>query len=91
MKVEDLCHDHSHLCSQPLRTATLTLATMAVIGLGIALTVSRLSGPLGFTSLPWQFFLALPGFTVAAGRCHESGVLNRTRPSGRAAASHAGS
>lgn len=45
-------------------STTLTLATLSVIGLGIALTISPLSGQLGFTPLPWQFFLALAGFTV---------------------------
>lgn len=46
-------------------STTLTLATVSVIGVGIALTVSPLSQQLGFTPLPWQFFLALAGFTVA--------------------------
>lgn len=45
-------------------SGALTLATLAVIALGIALTISPLSGHLGFTPLPWQFFLALAGFTV---------------------------
>jgi len=42
----------------------LTLATFAVIAVGIALTVSPLSHSLGFTVLPWQFFAALVGLTV---------------------------
>ncbi|WP_418001601.1 magnesium-translocating P-type ATPase [Mycobacterium sp. PDNC021] len=46
-------------------STTLTLATVSVIGVGIALTVSPLSRQLGFTPLPWQFFVALAGFTVA--------------------------
>jgi Mg2+-importing ATPase len=36
-----------------------------VIGTGIALTVSPLAHSLGFTPLPWQFFTALAGLTVA--------------------------
>jgi Mg2+-importing ATPase len=43
----------------------LTLATFAVIATGIALTVSPLSHRLGFTPLPWQFFAALVGLTIA--------------------------
>jgi Mg2+-importing ATPase len=43
----------------------LTLATFAVIAIGVALTVSPLAHALGFTTLPWQFFGALALFTVA--------------------------
>ena len=43
----------------------LTLAAFAVVAAGIALTVSPLSHRLGFTPLPWQFFAALAGLTVA--------------------------
>lgn len=43
----------------------LTLTTMSVIAIGIALTLSPLAGPLGFTLLPWQFFGALALFVVA--------------------------
>ena len=43
----------------------LTLATFAVIAIGVALTVSPLAQSLGFTPLPWQFFTALVGLTVA--------------------------
>ncbi|BBZ33405.1 magnesium-translocating P-type ATPase [Mycolicibacterium confluentis] len=46
-------------------SASLILATAAVIAAGVALTVSPLSGQLGFTPLPWQFFAALAGMTVA--------------------------
>lgn len=49
--------------SRPSRT--LTLATAAVIAIGIALTISPLTHQLGFTPLPWQFFVALAAFTVA--------------------------
>lgn len=45
-------------------STALTLATLSVIGLGVVLTVSPLSRQLGFTPLPWQFFMALAGFTV---------------------------
>ena len=37
----------------------IVLATALVIAVGIALTVSPLARELGFTPLPWQFFLAL--------------------------------
>lgn len=43
---------------------TLTLATVAAIAAGVALTVSPLSHRLGFTPLPWQFFMALAALTV---------------------------
>lgn len=43
----------------------LVLATAAVITAGVVLTVSPLSGSLGFTPLPWQFFVALLALAVA--------------------------
>ncbi|MFN8073050.1 MAG: magnesium-translocating P-type ATPase [Mycobacterium sp.] len=43
----------------------LTAATLAVIAVGVALTVSPLAGTLGFAALPWQFFGALALFVVA--------------------------
>ncbi|MGZ7007428.1 MAG: magnesium-translocating P-type ATPase, partial [Ilumatobacteraceae bacterium] len=43
----------------------LSLTTLAVIAIGIALTLSPLSTRLGFTPLPWQFFAALVSLTVA--------------------------
>lgn len=43
----------------------LVLATVTAIAIGVALTVSPLATQLGFTPLPWQFFLALVGLTVA--------------------------
>ena len=43
----------------------LTLAALAVVAVGVALTVSPLAHPLGFTTLPWQFFTALVLFTIA--------------------------
>jgi len=42
----------------------LTLAALAVVAVGVALTVSPLAHPLGFTTLPWQFFTALVLFTI---------------------------
>src|SRR6185369_10988666 len=42
----------------------LTLATLAVIAAGIALTLSSLGPSLGFTALPWQFFTALVALAV---------------------------
>jgi P-type Mg2+ transporter len=43
----------------------LTVATFAVIGVGVALTLSPLAAALGFTPLPWPFFAALVVMTVA--------------------------
>ena len=43
----------------------LTVTTLSVIAIGIALTLSPLAHSLGFTTLPWQFFAALVGLTVA--------------------------
>ena len=45
--------------------AVLTLATFAVIAVGIVLTVSPLAHQLGFTTLPWQFYTALVLMSVA--------------------------
>lgn len=43
----------------------LVLTTLAVVAIGIALTLSPLAATLGFTPLPWQFFGALALFVVA--------------------------
>jgi P-type Mg2+ transporter len=43
----------------------LSVTTLSVVAIGIALTLSPLSTSLGFTPLPWQFFAALVGFTIA--------------------------
>ena len=43
----------------------LSVTTLSVIAIGIGLTLSPLSTSLGFTPLPWQFFAALVGLTVA--------------------------
>lgn len=43
----------------------LTASTFAVIGVGVALTLSPLAPTLGFTALPWPFFTALVVMTVA--------------------------
>ena len=45
--------------------AVLTLATFAVIAVGIVLTVSPLAHQLGFTTLPWLFYTALVLLTIA--------------------------
>lgn len=42
----------------------LVLTTVSVIAAGIALTISPVADHLGFTPLPWQFFLALVLLTV---------------------------
>ena len=43
----------------------MTLATVLVIAVGSALTVSPPAPSHGFTPLPWPFFAALVGLTVA--------------------------
>lgn len=43
----------------------LTMATVAVIAVGIGLTLSGLAPALGFASLPWVFFAALSVMTIA--------------------------
>jgi P-type Mg2+ transporter len=43
----------------------ITAATFSVVALGIAITISPIAHSLGFTTLPWQFFTALVGLTVA--------------------------
>ncbi|WAJ47614.1 magnesium-translocating P-type ATPase [Mycobacterium sp. Aquia_216] len=42
----------------------LTLAALAVVVIGVALTVSPVAHQLGFTPLPWLFFAALVLFTI---------------------------
>jgi Mg2+-importing ATPase len=42
----------------------LTLAALAVVVIGVVLTVSPLAHQLGFTTLPWLFFAALVLFTI---------------------------
>lgn len=42
----------------------LTAAALGVVAAGMALTLSPLSGHLGFSPLPWQFFAALGALTV---------------------------
>ncbi|GLP80601.1 magnesium-translocating P-type ATPase [Mycobacterium antarcticum] len=43
----------------------ITVATFAIITIGIAITVSPIAHSLGFTTLPWQFFGALVLMTIA--------------------------
>ncbi|MGH3643674.1 MAG: magnesium-translocating P-type ATPase, partial [Mycobacterium sp.] len=43
----------------------LLVATLVVIGVGVALTLSPLAPTLGFTPLPWLFFSALVVLTIA--------------------------
>ena len=42
----------------------LTVTTLSVVAIGIALTISPLARPLGFTALPWPFFGALALFVI---------------------------
>lgn len=46
-------------------SAVLTISTIAVIGVGVALTLSPFAAALGFTPLPWLFFTALGLMAVA--------------------------
>ena len=42
----------------------LTITSLTVVAVGVALTISPLASPLGFTPLPWLFFAALAGFVA---------------------------
>ncbi|ORW90170.1 magnesium-transporting ATPase [Mycobacterium sp. IEC1808] len=42
----------------------LTVTSLTVVAVGVALTISPLAHTLGFTPLPWQFFAVLGGFVV---------------------------
>ncbi|WP_197516870.1 MULTISPECIES: cation transporting ATPase C-terminal domain-containing protein, partial [unclassified Mycobacterium] len=42
----------------------LTITSLTVVAVGVALTISPLAATLGFTPLPWQFFAALAGFVA---------------------------
>lgn len=42
----------------------LAATTLTVVACGVVLTVSPVARTLGFTPLPWQFYLALLGFVV---------------------------
>lgn len=46
-------------------SGVMMLTTLAVVTIGIFLTVSPLAHRLGFTTLPWQFYTALVVMTVA--------------------------
>ena len=46
-------------------SGVLTLTTLAVVAVGIVLTVSPVAHKLGFTTLPWQFYTALVVMTLA--------------------------
>ena len=75
-------------------SGVLTLTTLAVVVVGVVLTVSPLAHKLGFTTLPWQFYTALVVMTVAylllvevtkkvffAASMHTTGLQQRTRGS----------
>lgn len=42
----------------------LTITSLTVVVVGVALTLSALAPSLGFTALPWQFFAVLGGFVL---------------------------
>lgn len=46
-------------------SAPLTITTLTVVAVGVALTISPAAHTLGFTPLPWQFFAVLVGFVIA--------------------------
>jgi Mg2+-importing ATPase len=73
-------------------SGVLTLTTLAVVAVGIVLTVSPVAHKLGFTILPWQFYVALLVMTLAylvlvevtkkmfyAASIHSAGTPQRTR------------
>jgi P-type Mg2+ transporter len=73
-------------------SGVLALTTLAVVVVGVVLTVSPLARKLGFTTLPWQFYTALVVMTVAylvlvevtkkvfyAASTHPAGQRQRTR------------
>jgi Mg2+-importing ATPase len=73
-------------------SGVLALTTLAVVVVGVVLTVSPLARKLGFTTLPWQFYTALVVMTVAylvlvevtkklfyAASTHAAGQPQRTR------------
>ena len=73
-------------------SGVLALTTLAVVVVGVVLTVSPLARKLGFTTLPWQFYTALVVMTVAylvlvevtkkvfyAASMHPAGQRQRTR------------
>jgi Mg2+-importing ATPase len=73
-------------------SGVLTLTTLALVAVGIVLTVSPVAHKLGFTTLPWQFYTALVVMTVAylvlvevtktvfyAAPTHTTGQRQRTR------------
>jgi Mg2+-importing ATPase len=45
-------------------SGALAIATIAVVAIGAALTMTPVSRGLGFTPLPWQFFAALGALAV---------------------------
>ncbi len=45
-------------------SALLATTALTVVAVGVALTLSPLAHPLGFTPLPWQFFAVLGTFVV---------------------------
>jgi P-type Mg2+ transporter len=45
-------------------SGALTVTSLTVVAVGVALTISPLAHTLGFTPLPWQFFAVLAGFVA---------------------------
>ncbi len=46
-------------------SALLAITALAVVAIGVVLTISPLAHTLGFTPLPWQFFAVLGAFVVS--------------------------
>jgi P-type Mg2+ transporter len=51
-------------CFRSRPSVLLTVTSLAVVAIGVVLTISPLAATLGFTPLPWQFFAVLVGFVV---------------------------
>jgi P-type Mg2+ transporter len=51
-------------CFRSRPSVLLTVTSLTVVAIGVALTISPLAATLGFTPLPWQFFAVLVGFVV---------------------------
>ncbi|MCV7409336.1 magnesium-transporting ATPase [Mycobacterium florentinum] len=46
-------------------SAWLAITSISVVAIGVLLTISPLAVTLGFTPLPWQFFVVLGGFVLS--------------------------
>jgi Mg2+-importing ATPase len=51
-------------CFRSRPSVLLTVTSLTVVAIGVALTISPLAATLGFTPPPWRFFAVLVGFVV---------------------------